>query len=118
MDVEILDHEQESRYELRVDGALAGLAAYRLRPPLIAFTHTEVEPAFEGHGLAARLVAHALAEARARGLSVLPFCPYVRGYIAKHPDQLDLVPHDQRSAFDLPTELPEPDEPSGSEASP
>jgi len=106
VEVEIVDDEAESRYVIRVDGEPAGFAAYRLRPPLIAFTHTEVEPRFEGHGLAGRLIETALTQARERGLSVLPFCPYVRGYIAEHPRELDLVPHDQRSAFDLPTEIP------------
>jgi uncharacterized protein len=40
---------------------------------------------------------------RRQGIAVLPFCPFVRGYIAKHPDEyLELVPAAQRHHFDLP----------------
>jgi len=44
----------------------------------------------------------ALLEARSDGLSVLPFCPFVRSYIAGHTEYLDLVPEDMRAKFDLP----------------
>jgi uncharacterized protein len=100
--VRILDVPGHSRWEVRVDGELAGFAAYRRRPGLIAFTHTLIDPRFEGQGLASRLVQTALSEARSAGLAVLPFCPFVRGYIAGHSTEyLDLVPADLRNAFEL-----------------
>jgi predicted GNAT family acetyltransferase len=98
---EVRDSPAEQRYEVRVDGELAGFAQYRARPGLIAFTHTEVDDRFEGQGLASKLVAFALDDARARGLAVLPFCPFVNGYIQRHPEYADLVPEDRREAFDL-----------------
>ena len=102
-DVRLLDVPEQSRFEIRVAGELAGYAAYRRRPQLIAFTHTLIDPRFEGQGLAHRLVATALSEARSEGLAVLPFCPFVRGFIAGHGDEyLDLVPVDLRTDFDLP----------------
>ena len=52
---------------------------------LIAFIHTEIDPRFEGHGLASQLIAAVLDEARAAGVSVLPFCPFVNGFISRHP---------------------------------
>jgi len=102
----VVDDEQASRFELRVDGELAGVAEYRRRPGLIAFTHTQVDPRFEGQGLGARLVATALRRCREAGMAVLPFCPFVRAYIASHPAELDLVPPERRAAFDLPAEAP------------
>ena len=88
--------------EVRVDGELAGFTEYRRRPGLIAFTHTLIDPRFEGQGLASRLVQTALSEARSAGLAVLPFCPFVRGYIAGHGEQyLELVPGDLRDTFEL-----------------
>jgi predicted GNAT family acetyltransferase len=78
------------------------LAEYRLRPPLIAFTHTLIDPRFEGQGLATRLIRAALSEARSAGLVVLPFCPFVRSYIAgPTAEYLDLAPGDLRDAFEL-----------------
>jgi uncharacterized protein len=104
-DVRVLDVPERSRFEIRVDGELAGFTAYRRRPGLIAFTHTLIDPRFEGRGLASRLVETALAEARSAGLAVLPFCPFVRGYIAGHSEEyLDLVPGDMRDAFELPAD--------------
>ena len=101
-DARVLDVPEHSRFEIRVGGELAGFSEYRRRPPLIAFTHTLIDPRFEGHGLAGRLVETALSEARSAELSVLPFCPFVRSFIARHSDQyLDLVPADLRAAFDL-----------------
>ena len=101
MTTTVADVPEASRYEIHVDGELAGFAEYRLEEGLIAFTHTEVDDAFEGQGLAGELVTFALGDARARGLAVHPFCPYVRSFIAKHPEHLDLVPEADRARFDL-----------------
>lgn len=102
-DVVVVDAPERSRFEVRVDGELAGFAQYLRRPGLIAFTHTEVDARFEGRGLGGRLVRTALDASRAQGLDVLPFCPFVRGYIAGHlEDYLVLVPEDRRTAFELP----------------
>ena len=83
-------------------GELAGFIEYRRRPGLIAFLHTLIEPALRGPGPWLPAVRTALADARSEGLSVLPFCPFVRGYIAGHTEYLDLVPEDMRAKFELP----------------
>jgi uncharacterized protein len=103
--IRVLDEPERSRFEVRVDGELAGFTEYRRRPGLIAFMHTLIDPRFEGQGLASRLVQTALSEARTSGLAVLPFCPFVRAYIAGHSEEfLDLVPRDLRDAFELPAD--------------
>lgn len=105
MTTEVRDNPEQSRYEVRVDHQMAGFAAYKLRGRTIAFTHTEVGDAFAGRGLARRLVAEALADARRRRLAVLPFCPYVRRVIARDPDRyLDLVASKDRARFGLPVD--------------
>ena len=90
-DVEITDNAARTRVEARLDGEVAGFAAYRDRPGVREFTHTEVDPAYEGRGVGGALARAALDEARARGLRVVPSCPFIRGWIAKHPDYADLV---------------------------
>jgi uncharacterized protein len=100
-DPDVVDVEARTRFEIRVDGATAGHAEYHRRGSTISFVHTVVEDAYSGKGLAGRLARAALDDARARGLAVLPFCPFVRGWIAKHPDYVDLVPEDRRAEFDL-----------------
>jgi uncharacterized protein len=101
-DVGVVDVPERSRFEVRVGGEVAGFAEYRRRPGLIAFIHTLIDPRFEGQGLASELVGTALSQARSEGLAVLPFCPFVRSYIARHTEYLDVVPEDLRANFDLP----------------
>ncbi len=103
-DIRVVDAPDRSRFEIQVGGEGAGFTEYRRRPGLIAFVHTLTDPRFEGQGLASQLVRSALDEARADGLSVLPFCPFVRAYIAGHTEYLDLVPEDMRAKFDLPAD--------------
>ena len=102
-DIRVRDAPERSRFEALVDGEIAGFTEYRRRPGLIVFVHTVIDPRFEGHGLGSRLVRTALSDARADGLSVLPFCPFVRAYIAGHTEYVDLVPKDMRAKFELPT---------------
>ena len=47
------------------------------------------------------LIAGVLDEARAAGVWVLPFCPFVNGYISRHPEYVDLVPEEFRAEFGL-----------------
>jgi uncharacterized protein len=101
-DIRVVDAPERSRFEIRVDGEIAGFTEYRRRPGLIAFIHTLIDPRFEGQGLASVLVRTVLSEARSHRLSVLPFCPFVRAYIADHTEYLDLVPEDMRAKFELP----------------
>jgi predicted GNAT family acetyltransferase len=101
MSTTVRDNREAERFEISVDGKLAGFSEYRLARDRIAFTHTEVFDEFEGQGLAKVLVTHALDDVRGRGLGVLPFCPYVRKFISKNPAYLDLVPERDRKRFDL-----------------
>lgn len=101
MAIEVTNKPAESRFEVSVDGQLAGFAAYRTRPGIIAFVHTEIDPEFEGRGLAGQLVSAALDSVKAAGDAVLPFCPYVNGYIEKHPEYIELVPPEMREKFGL-----------------
>ena len=101
MDVEVTDNPDKARFEIVADGELAGFAQYHLRDGVIAFTHTQTDDRFRGHGLASQLVRAALDAARARQLAVLPYCPFVRSWITEHPAYADLVPADKRPGFGL-----------------
>jgi uncharacterized protein len=98
----VVDVPERSRVEIRVGDEAAGFTEYRRTPGRIAFIHTSIDPRFEGQGLGSKLVRTALSNARAEGLAVLPFCPFVRSHIADHPEYLDLVPEDMRAKFELP----------------
>ena len=81
----VRDNPAQHRYEIYDGDRLAGISEYKLTKNKIAFTHTEIDPAFGGRGLARELVTQELDDARRRDLAVLPFCPYVRKVIASNP---------------------------------
>jgi uncharacterized protein len=101
MDVTVTNVPDAERYEARLGNELAGFTVYRERPGLIAFMHTEVDARFEGRGVGSALINDALADASARGLAVLPFCPFVNSYIQRHPELASLVPQTYRAEFGL-----------------
>lgn len=86
-------HEPDSkRYEAWVDGELAGFAEYQLTDRLAVFTHTEVDDRFEGRGVGSSLARFALDDVRADGTrKVLPVCPFIKAWIARHEDYRSLV---------------------------
>ncbi|HZB81300.1 MAG TPA: GNAT family N-acetyltransferase [Rubrobacteraceae bacterium] len=92
MNAEVHNNPTENRYEVWADGELAGYAQYGLGRGRIAFVHTEVYESYEGLGLGSRLARAALDDTRARGLEVMPFCPFIAGFIERHLDEYrDLV---------------------------
>lgn len=103
----LTDDQAASKFEIRVGGEVAGYIMYHRRGSRqINLVHTEVGDKFQGAGIAGKLARFALDTARQEHLEVLPSCPYVRGWIAKHPDYLDLVPEDRRAEFGLPAAQP------------
>ncbi len=90
--VTVTDNPEATRYEARINGELAGFAEYQLTDELIVFTHTEVDPAFGGKGVGGAIARFALDDVRARNTrKVLPLCPFIKGWIGKHPDYVPLV---------------------------
>jgi hypothetical protein len=89
--VVVRDEPARARYELFVEGELAGFATYERVGGTMTIPHTEVEPRFEGRGLGARLVRFALDDARGHGWRVVPRCPFVAAYLARHPEYADLA---------------------------
>ncbi len=87
---EVKDNPEKHQFELIVDGHIA-LAAYRLKPGVITFTHTEVPAALGGRGIGSLLAKAALDQVRQRGLKVVPLCPFIKAYIEKHADYQDLL---------------------------
>jgi uncharacterized protein len=87
----VADNAEQRRYEARVGSEVAGFILYRLHPGRMTLIHTEVAPALEGKGIASQLVKGALDDIRRRGLTIVPICPFVRGYLRRHPEYTDLV---------------------------
>ena len=103
----VTENPEASRYEIFVNGSLAGFSAYRdtesdVSPQRILH-HTEVSEEYAGQGLAAILTREAVSATIAGGRHVVPMCPYVKRWVAKHnvaSDGIDPVSSAHRALFD------------------
>jgi hypothetical protein len=83
--------EEPGRFTIAVEGRTVGLADFQDRDGRRVFPHTEVQPSFQGRGLATILVAEALRATRQAGLRIVPTCSMVADYIDKHPEFADIT---------------------------
>ena len=86
----VSNNRSQHRFELSVDGHMAA-AHYELAGGVITFVHTEVPAELGGKGIGSKLIQGALDQVRADGLKVIAQCPFVKGWIGKHPDYADLL---------------------------
>ncbi len=103
METSVVDVPDRGRFEVRLGDRVVGLASYHVEDGTMALPHTEIDPTVGGRGLGSALVAGVLAAARERGLTVLPYCSFVRHYIQQHPETVDLVAEADRPHFGLAT---------------
>lgn len=88
----VTNNPDRSRFEIHTaDGRLAGFAQYAEGDRVRDFNHTVVKDGFEGQGIGGKLARAALDATRAEGLKVIDTCPFIKGWIAKHPDYQDLL---------------------------
>jgi NAD+ kinase len=90
-DATVVDSFEQQRYEIVLGGEVAGVLHYRRHGDQVELMHTEIDQAFEGRGLGSRLAAGALEDARRRATPVKVTCPFVTGYLERHPEYSDLL---------------------------
>jgi len=86
----VRDNPERQRYELAVEDGLVFMQ-YRRQGDKLLIIHTETPPALQGRGLASALVRGALADVRAKGLRIVPRCSFIVDYLARHPEERDVV---------------------------
>lgn len=101
MTATVRDNPTESRFEVLTDDTVAGYAEYTVSDGAMTLTHTVVDDAFAGQGLAKELAEGVLSQARERELSVVPTCSFMASYIGKNQQWADLVPEDRRADVGL-----------------
>lgn len=79
------------RYEITIDGTVAGFAAFLDMDDQRVFHHTEVGEDFGGRGIAGEVVQHALEATRSEGKRIVPVCPYVAKFVTKSDEFTDAV---------------------------
>lgn len=90
--VTIVDNPEHHRVEARTDqGSLAGFSQYYVRDGRYVFFHTEVDADYNGQGIGSQIAAGVVEFVRGRGAPLVPECPFIRGYLKKHPETQDAV---------------------------
>ena len=89
--IEVRDNPEQGRYDLLLDGVVAGFAEYRDREERRIFIHTVVDPAYGGRGLGSRLARAVLDDALARDMRIVPRCPFIRAWLERHPDYAERI---------------------------
>lgn len=79
------------RYEIAVDGELAGIVAYDEIDGVTVFTHTVMQEAYDGQGFASIMVDAALAAVASNGGKIAATCPFVRHWLSKNHQHDDAV---------------------------
>jgi predicted GNAT family acetyltransferase len=82
---QITDNRAQSRFEFQADGHRAELL-YRRNGNRLVLIHTEVPEQLEGRGIGGALVTAAIDRAVAEGMTLVPLCPFARGWLERYPD--------------------------------
>ncbi|MBS2966500.1 N-acetyltransferase [Actinocrinis puniceicyclus] len=91
MNIEIRDEREDGRYTAYLDEKRLGYATWVKVHDTVVLPHTEVGPEWAGRGIGSMLARRAFDDARADGLTVLPFCPFMKRWAELHPDYRDIV---------------------------
>jgi predicted GNAT family acetyltransferase len=100
LDVAVTNNEAARQYEVHIDGELAGLTTYRRDDDRIVFRHAEVYPKWEGRGVGSELARAALDDVVSHGWKIVPQCPFIADYIARHPSYLSSVEESDRQEIE------------------
>lgn len=90
-DYKLIDNKEKKQYEFHVGSHIAKIEYIKTNNGEIYLTHTEVPVVLEGQGIGSQLVQKVLHDIEQNDLRLIPLCPFVAGYIKKHPDWKRLV---------------------------
>lgn len=90
-DYELIDNKESHRYEFHIGKNVPVIEYIKSKNGDIYLSHTEVPTALEGKGVGSQLVEKALKDIERQGLRLVPLCPFVAGYIHKHPEWRHIV---------------------------
>ena len=84
-DYKLIDNEEKHRYEFQIDDKIAQIDYIKSNNGEIYLVHTEVPASLGGRGVGSQL------DIERQGLRLVPLCPFVAGYIHKHPEWKRIV---------------------------
>ena len=87
----LIDNVALHQYEFRIGDLIPRIEYIKTKNGEIYLTHTEVPSALKGKGVGSSLVRLALEDIERQQLRLVPLCPFVAGYVQKHPEWKRLV---------------------------
>lgn len=92
MNIKQLDRDQKGSFQANDGAQRAGLMTYTWAgDDRIIIDHTEVSAAFKGQGVGKQMVLAAVEFARAKGISIVPLCPFAKAVFDKNVDLRDVL---------------------------
>ena len=90
-DNKLIENEKKHRNEFQNDDKIAKIYYIKSNNGEIYRVHTEVPASLGGRGVGSQLAEKTLADIERQGLRLVPLCPFVAGYIHKHPEWKRIV---------------------------
>jgi uncharacterized protein len=97
----IENNTDTQQYEAKLDGKVVAFSEYRPIGASLMFTHTEVNEDLEGKGVGSQLIRFALEDTKAKGMTAIPMCPFVKIFIQRHKEYIDVVHPSHRKVFGM-----------------
>lgn len=86
----LIDNQEDKQYEIQAESQVIRIEYIKAQDK-IYLTHTEVPQSLEGKGYGSQIIKMALEDIEEKELTLIPMCPFVAGYIKKHPEWKKLV---------------------------
>ena len=88
---EVQHSPEAKKFYIQVNGKEAHMAYRYQDDATVEYHHTYSPPELRGGGVAGKVVRAALEWARSQNLRVIPTCPYVAGFVRRHPEYQDIA---------------------------
>ena len=88
---ELINNTENKQYEFHIEGYIPLIQYIISNNNEIYLVHTEVPVEIEGQGIGSQLVEQVLEDIEHKQLRLVPLCPFVAGYIRKHPEWKRIV---------------------------
>lgn len=84
-EIPLINNQAIHNFEMVVDGHRAFID-YKQHDNKVFIIHTEVPVELEGRGVAPAMVEKAFKYLEANNLKIVPYCPYIKVFLKRHPE--------------------------------
>ncbi|MFT4033710.1 MAG: GNAT family N-acetyltransferase [Siphonobacter sp.] len=89
--ISLTNNQHLNQFEMEIEDQIALIAYHTIHSDTLALDHTEVPEQLQGKGIASALVEKTFHYLEEHNMKMLPYCPFIRTYLQRHPDWYRLV---------------------------